>query len=207
MAESYFSDTTRSARRTDHESFALAVWSDASPDPHGVGDRGVSIYDGQIGWTVDGQPMFQTLSSIGAVDLEAQPMHGGAVPTCRLAFSDGTTLRVVACSETWRPDAEQTRLYRAFLEALHRRLSEEDRAGINFSWRFAGSRKPLFKIGMGLSLLLILASLWALVTTHELRTSLCLIGGLALFWALKASVDAAARKRYDPDKIPSAVYG
>ena len=197
----------RRATYAANETFALAVGSNASRRSLFLNDRGVTLSGEQIGWTIDDQTFSEPLARIWALHLETQSLQGGVVPVCKLTFADGATLRVMACSATGSPDAEQTDLYREFIGALHRQLSADDRARIDFTSGLSETRYRMMTIGMYLSSLLVILPVVGFLVTHEVKDLLFMIGGIGIFWRTKASVDANAPQRYDPQDIPGSMLG
>jgi hypothetical protein len=189
------------------ERFALAVRSEASRTSPYVSDRGVALSDRQIFWMIGDETFSQPLARLTAVALKTEATQAGALPMCRLSFDDAAPLRIVACSAAGFPNRDQERVFRAFLEALHHRLTKEDRAHIAFSCGYDESRLWLYKVGLYFAGFLFVTALLSLPFSHSPRPLVLLVSAAGMFWRVKTASRAAAPKRYDPDHIPNATFG
>lgn len=189
------------------ESFALAVRSELSRRSLFLNDRGVTLSAEAIGWTIEGQSFSRRLADIAALHLEVQSLQSGVLPFCKVTFADGSALRIMACSNSGFPDAEQTGLYREFLDALHRRLNAADRTRIDFTCGLPQERYGRAKIGMYLSGFMVFVAVVAFLITFQLKVLLYLAGSVGIFWRTKVSVDSNAPRAYDPEHIPSEMQG
>ena len=85
-------------------------------------DRGVTLSDDSIAWTVDGCTAEMPFGNIVAVHLESS---GAAVVVdrCTVTFADGNVLSVVNSDPGGFADREQVSIYRDFVHDLHARLA------------------------------------------------------------------------------------
>jgi hypothetical protein len=168
-------------------------------------DRGVTLSDEGMTWTVDGSVTDMPFGNIVAVHLQS----GGQkviVDRCTITFADGTALSVVNSDPGGFSDSVRVPIYRDFVHDLHGRLAAGHYTEISFTagvprWRYQAMiavtiAVGLFCGGFGLA---------ALVGFGNLKGLAILALGAYFCWKRGRTTLANAPRNYGPDRLPEGL--
>jgi hypothetical protein len=166
-------------------------------------DHGVTLSDDGIAWFAAGRDWHARLRDIDEVHLQTGNVGENTLATCRLRFSDGTTLTILSSTASGLQDAKQDELYAAFVHDLHGRLAALTDACVAFTAGFSDTRYRFGKV------VIVVATLFFLVTptvlllmTGEWKMGWALYAGVALVWPVYRLMRANAPRGYDPRQVP-----
>jgi hypothetical protein len=198
--------STSEAPQANPRSYELALRGKGQAFAFTIRNRGITLSDDRLDWTIDGRADAARLDSIGEVQLRTGggwTGDDGPSAMCSIIFRDGYTLMVSDADKNGFRDRPAAGPYRAFVYDLHDRLVKLDVAA-----RFtAGYRQTQFgvvavcaiilgAIGIGIPVV-------ALFFRPEFEILLTLGGGLALTIPLFTMVLKNSPRSYDPRQIPT----
>jgi hypothetical protein len=166
-------------------------------------NRGVTIGDDAIGWTISDKTTAVPFGNIVTVRLESVKNGKKVTDQCTLGFTDGTMLCATNAEFLGQPDEKCTPVYRDFVRDLHRRLAVKHAGAIRFStgmarWRYYTS---IFAVIFA-ALLFIGGPIVILVLSGDMKAFLYMAAGLFLCWPLISAMYGNPPRDYTPDKLP-----
>ncbi len=166
-------------------------------------DHGVTLTDDGIAWIAGGQEREARLRDIGEIHLQTGNVGQNTIATCRLRFSDGSTLLIVSSNSYGLQDDEHAKLYAEFAQDLHARLAGLKNARIIFTAGFSEARYRFGKVlAIVAGLFFIVGPTVLLLMTRELTMVSALYVGVFLVWPLYTVMNANAPRSYDPRDVP-----
>ncbi|HVH81135.1 MAG TPA: hypothetical protein VM782_17185, partial [Stellaceae bacterium] len=176
-------------------------------------DHGVSLSGDSLVWTTEGRRLLASLSDIVSVHLftGAKALQGPMGSTlCQIRFKNGLALTVLSTNERGFPDDKAMTRYRAFVEALHRRLSPEQCHQIQFVAGYGSARYVTLLVLTAIWSLFILGGVAALFIGQEftIRALIALVVGGSMLAAMVRLLQTNSPHAYDPsDPLDSAETG
>jgi hypothetical protein len=168
-----------------------------------IADRGVTLNGDRIGWTADGRRQGAALSDITSIHFftGAHSLSNQLGATlCQIRFKSGLALTVFSTDSLGFPDDKAMARYRAFVEALHRRLSATQRRAIQFVAGYNSVRYLTLLVLTVVWAVFMLGGLAAVFITQEVRVRVvvALILGSSLLVAMVKLLQINAPHAYDP---------
>ena len=170
-------------------------------------NRGVTLGNDTIAWTIDGGAMETAYGNIVAVYLNSAGQKVTA-DRCTITFADGSGLLIVNTDPGGYRDPERVACYRDFVHDLHARLASDRYPQILFTagvprWRYfvmlasAIAGAPAFAA----------AGLIGYFIFHAANGLLVVLVGEYLCWTLGRRALANAPRDYTPDRLPEKLLG
>ena len=170
-----------------------------------IRNRGVTLSDERLDWTIDGRADAARHDSITEVQLQTGGawLVDGPSAMCRITFRDGYTLMVSDAGKNGFRDAAAAAPYRAFVRDLHERLLK-----LNSTARFvAGYGNARFHVVAICATLLGAMAIGVPVVAFLFRPAIDILFVLATGFAFTMPLFTMLLKNsprsYDPVRIPS----
>ncbi|MFI5015287.1 MAG: hypothetical protein ACHQAY_23375 [Hyphomicrobiales bacterium] len=166
-------------------------------------DHGVTLDGEHISWVAGDEENEARLTDIAEVHLQTGNVGQDTIASCRIRFSDGSTVAIASSDSRGLEDDGQATLYVEFVHDLHARLAGLEGVSIAFTAGFSESRYQFGKV------LIVVAGLFFVATptilamaTGQWKALSLLYGGVILTWPLYKIMQANAPRSYDPRDIP-----
>jgi hypothetical protein len=166
-------------------------------------DHGVTLTDDDIAWYAGGREWQARLRDIATVHLRTGNIGEYTIATCRLSFSDATTLLITSANSRGLQNETQDKLYVEFMQDFHARLAALKDAPVAFSAGLSDARYRFGKVVVVVAgSLFIVTPTVLLLMTREWQMVWALSAGILLVWPVYRVMKANAPRRYDPRHVP-----
>lgn len=168
-------------------------------------DHTITVSDGGLAWTSNGEVRQEAFGRIATIHLQTAQIGSMSrvLDQCIVEFTDGVRLIVTNGAPNGLPDEAKTAIYRDFIHDLHRRLAAGAYGTIRFTagmapWRYKGLMVSLVIAG----LLFVVAPLVLTLITGD-KTGLGIaVSGAFLAWPFIRMLMTNAPRDYAPGDLP-----
>ncbi len=168
-------------------------------------DRGLSISDAGLRWSIEGRDRTEKLGDIESVHLmSAHVAKSGNVFNCIIRFKWGQPLILYSTNDWGSPDEERELVYRAAILDLHQRLAKSGNKDIVYRAGMTSGRHRLL-----LAVTIIATLLFGVLPLGLflfVETSFHVFGvtaaGIAFIWPLWGQWQNNEPRTYFPDDLP-----
>jgi hypothetical protein len=165
-------------------------------------NRGLTLGQNAIAWTMDGEANESAYGNVAAVHLDSV---GQKVTTdrCTITFSDGRALRIVNTDPGGYADGERAALYRDFVHDLHSRLPADRCPDIRFTegWRL-WQCQAMVALAALIALTSTALGLYVLLCLGNARGLLLVALAAYASWTLYRKALNNLPREYTPDRLP-----
>jgi hypothetical protein len=169
-------------------------------------DRGISLTDTSIAWSIDGVADEAPLGKIVEVRLQSGGAPTKPTAMCQIRFADGNELTVNNNRSIGTDEHVQDSLYRNFVHDLHRCLRKMQASPTRFVAGYP-ERKYWIMLALvvALGIIAIAGPMVVLLIRPEFKLLGVLFAGGIFIWPYATMVQANAPRSYDPRFIPAEV--
>lgn len=166
-------------------------------------NHGVTVDDRDISYNVDGQAKTVAFAEITAVHLTSGSIGGDIIEQCKIELTSGDTITISNATPGGLPNKEQTRIYRDFVQDLHRRFAAGDHGGIRFMAGMSGTRYKGALAAIIIAALFFVATPLVLAVITGDAHALILTGtGVFFVWPFMRMLRNNTPRDYTPDALP-----
>jgi hypothetical protein len=169
-----------------------------------IRNRGITVSDERLDWSIDGRADAARLDSIVEVQLQTGAwVEDGPTAMCRITFRDGYVLTVSDTDRNGFRDAAAAVPYRAFVRDLHARLMQ-----LNVAARYVAGYAPTrFNVAVVCAVLLgaigVGIPAFFFLVHPDIEIVFLLVAGVAFTVPLFTMLRKNSPREYVPTRIPA----